>query len=512
MDNVFDLVNEFYSQDPEWNGVLRQEYAERFLRSRSWQGDDNDTLERHWNYVMMLCLYLGNTEGFLGDMTRDDFIDCTAWCGRNIAEFKISASLVDSFLATMEELYAFLAAQKVITAGDAPSKARQVLLEDGRLNIIDEQGNFLPGNERYSDYATPDLPAKIFMNINQLMADFYNLAKDFFSARRYNMDKERAAFLFSGVMLNGVVQEKPGSDEYEQCFWDYFLFDYYMLGVDARPIEYFYQQVKQGKAAAGSRVNMDIMEELVKARLVMFTVEGMNEDGMYICRDFLTGQMYNLLLPVDENTNTDGFIFMGHIFYNETMVMNFVRGTLMPNTARRKLYEVMCRARDWVAVRSGGQLAWEDFVRRYPIFVRHVSLIYSVYIRLDGFNYETAVQAYEPAPIEPCQVCATIKFMMAPHAFSAHDMYLAQSMWMDYLRVQPRTVRLPDVWAAGVIKNFIDTNGVYNYDLPKISEICHNIPIGAISRAADKIKDAIKLEQHDPRYINEEGLLLMLLS
>ena len=35
----------------------------------------------------MLCLYLGNTELMLGDMSADDFVDCIAWCGRNVSEF-----------------------------------------------------------------------------------------------------------------------------------------------------------------------------------------------------------------------------------------------------------------------------------------------------------------------------------------------------------------------------------------------------------------------------------------
>ena len=32
MINVFDLVEDFYAQDEEWNTVLRQKYAEDFLR------------------------------------------------------------------------------------------------------------------------------------------------------------------------------------------------------------------------------------------------------------------------------------------------------------------------------------------------------------------------------------------------------------------------------------------------------------------------------------------------
>ena len=44
MDNVFDLVEDFYAQDAEWNGVLRQSYVENFLRMKAWQGASEEEL------------------------------------------------------------------------------------------------------------------------------------------------------------------------------------------------------------------------------------------------------------------------------------------------------------------------------------------------------------------------------------------------------------------------------------------------------------------------------------
>ena len=33
-------------------------------------------LVKIWDYITILCIYLGNSENFLGDMSREDFIDC----------------------------------------------------------------------------------------------------------------------------------------------------------------------------------------------------------------------------------------------------------------------------------------------------------------------------------------------------------------------------------------------------------------------------------------------------
>ena len=78
MDNVYDLVEDFYGHDPGWNFLLRREYADGFLRTEAWQGKSPEELYDIWDQLTMLCLYLGNTELLLGDMSADDFVDCVA--------------------------------------------------------------------------------------------------------------------------------------------------------------------------------------------------------------------------------------------------------------------------------------------------------------------------------------------------------------------------------------------------------------------------------------------------
>ena len=159
-------------------------------------------------------------------------------------------------------------------------------------------------------------------------------------------------------------------------------------------------------------------------------------------------------------------------------------------------------------------LSWEEFVSRNAMFMRHVTLVFSAYVRMDGFNYTTNVENYLPMPIDPeDKVAQCIRQMMRPYAFAAYDIMLTQRIWSDYkAHYNNFSPRLPDVWAAGAIKNFIDANNIYNYDLAKIAEMCHNIPTSVINNCYEQIQKTLGIEEHDPRYINEEGLLLMLLS
>lgn len=515
MNNIFDLIEDFYAQDPEWNNVLRQNYAEDFLRLKSWQGASEEELLATWDYVTELLLYLGNADNFLGDMNREDFIDCVGWCCRNIADFTPTVQHIDGFLTTVSELFAHLKKKKIIMNASAPGEAKAKLIVENELQIIDKEGNFLPKYARYNQYATPDLPAKIFLNMGERLQNLLNFLQQFYSEKKYKRDVERATFLYSGILMSNSLAANPDNEEYVQTFWDYFLFDYHMIANDKTPLQHFYDTFKVDSFSPEGLPAKDVLLELLQAKLVMFDVLDRTAEGLYDCRDILTGEHYILMLPIDETAETKGFVFMGHIFYNNTMVMNFVRGMLMTKAARKRFLQVLGQSKDWFAVRYGGKMSWEDFIRRNPIFVRHLSLLYAAYVRMDGFNYETQISHYEAQPVLDDAVSLMLWDMMHYYAFSSYDVFLAKTMWSDYLASSGKNaanIRIAEIWAAGVIYNFIKLNDVYNYNLEQISAMCYGLDKNAIKRTAKAIATELALEKHDPRYVNEEGLLLMLLQ
>lgn len=65
--NVFDYVNEFYTQDPEWNRILPRSTVELFLRKESWAGKDNWRLMQLWEHILEFVLYCGHAETMPGD-------------------------------------------------------------------------------------------------------------------------------------------------------------------------------------------------------------------------------------------------------------------------------------------------------------------------------------------------------------------------------------------------------------------------------------------------------------
>lgn len=510
--NVFDIVNEFYTQDPEWNNVINRKHVDNYLRTLAWQGVADEELIDIWSNIMLLCVFLGNSDNFLGDMSRENFIDCVGWCGRNVAGFTLNPTHVEEFLDDLDEFYAYLKRKKIIFKANGPADALAKLVVNDRLQLLDRHGNFLSDVEKYNLYSSPDLPAKIFLNVGEKMDNIYDALRNYYADHAFYRDIERAAFLYSGILATGVIDEKPDSEEYAQAFWDYFLFDYHLLSNDKRPIEHFYEDMCLNNFTQEGEAYEDILLELIKTHLVVFKVLSQNEDGTFSCQDIFTNEGYSLVLPLDEAAETNGLLFMGHVYYNESMVINFIRGFKITAVAQKRMVQTMKKAKDWFAIRENGKLSWRDFIIRNSLFVRHICLIYSAYIRLDCFSCETKVHQYEPAEIVQDKTCDLIQTMMKPYSFSRYDIKLCQIMWADFLKYTNKKPRLPEIWAAGIIRNFIDINGVYSYDLAKISEMCRNIPTSTINRTSNEIADVLSLEKGDPRYINEEGFLLLLLS
>lgn len=510
--NVFDIVNEFYTQDPEWNSVLERRHVDNYLRSLAWQGSCDEELTDIWSNIMLLTIFLGNSENYLGDMNRENFIDCVGWCGRNVAGFVVDEVNVRIFLEDIADFYSYLKKKKVIYRDSAPIEALEKLIVNDKLQLMDNQGNFYSDVEKFNLYSSPDLPTKIFINVLEKMDNLLDAIRNYYADKKYYRDIERAAFIYSGIVVAGALDESPESEEYAQSFWDFFLFDYHLLGNDKFPLKHFYDDLCAGNYTEEGLAYKDILLELMKAHLLVFTVGDVNADNTYNCTDILSGEQYSLILPLEPDMETKDIVFLGHIYYNDSMVVNFLRGFKIGKAAFKRMLKVLQKAKQWFAVRHNDNVSWKAFVERNAMFIRHCLVIYSAHPRLDCFNYELELSNYQPQPVLDDAVSKLIGDIMRPYSFSAYDIALCQTMWSDFQSKVQKKLRMPDIWAAGVIRNFIDLNGVYNYDAHKIAEMCHNVPVSAIYRTSKEIEESLQLTTGDPRYVNEEGLLFLLLS
>lgn len=515
MENVFDLVTAFYEQDPSWNEVLQQRDAEGYLRSRLWNGAENDELRTAWDNINLFCLYAGNAEAYIGDLDGDDIIDCIAWCARNIAGFRADYERVTEFIYDLTEFYKYMQKKKLVTSIEPPLDAMMIISDsevDGIYTIFDENGNFLKGYEDYNDVTALDLPAKIFFNIGQLVDRTMTKIKAYFNAPEYKKDIARAKYMFGDFIEAMAKMDDKFTMEYNQSFWEYFILDYHMMAEYKTPLQVYYDKVKQGLVKVKDSDIEDILDELLKAQLVLFSVEAPGDLGTMVCRDFVTGEEYNLLVDIDalENSSKDT-LFLGHIFYNKSIILNVVRGHIVKPSSKKVLYDILSRAKNWIAKRYNGNLSWRDFIDAYPIFFRHIVLVYSGFVRMDRFDFHSDVKNYHMQPLLDDEVSKKLKKVMGIYMFSSQDVIMAQTLWSDYQHLSGERAVLPEVWAAAVLYTYIKVNAVYTYDINKVSEICEFVPVSAVERTHQSIMDALAIEKYDPRYVNEEGLLMMAL-
>lgn len=515
-DNVYDSVEDFYSHDEGWNMLLRQEYAEGFLRLEAWKGKENRDLYKMWDHITILCLYLGSAENFLGDMTADDFVDCIAWCGRNVSEFTPDYTETKAFLETIENLFKYLRSKNAITQELAPSKALKLLLADNRMNIILPDGSFDEANISRYGRSTPDVPAKIFLNIGARLQELLSALHHFFEKEYFRLDLDRAAFLYYGILMGSERNDESEEDENKEGFWDYFLFDYHLLRSDKRPLDFFYEAtcLESGNSFDYSfaKRNKDVLEELCQARLTVFKIDGYNEDGAFECIDWLSGEKYALNMPLEDFENLDDALLLGHIFYNKSMIMNSVSCLKIGKVAQKRMFNILEECKKLYDVQDPGS-NWAKFIERNPVLLRNMFLLYSAFVSLNDFNYEIKYNDYARAEIDEHDlVCKKIEQMMEAYHFAKRDIALAVQLWSDFKVLAKREFRMPELWASAAICNFIKANGVYSYNDEKIAELCHNVPVGAMKRMAQEIWKTLDMSEHDPRYLNEEGLLLMALS
>ena len=68
MTNIYDLINDLYTDDEGWNTVLEFRYADQFLRMEAFRGATDDELMDIWQQVMYLMIYCGNTSYRIGEL------------------------------------------------------------------------------------------------------------------------------------------------------------------------------------------------------------------------------------------------------------------------------------------------------------------------------------------------------------------------------------------------------------------------------------------------------------
>lgn len=519
--NVFDYIDAFYSQDESWEDVLPQKCMEDYIREQFFRGASKEEAERIWENITAVCVYLGNGGLYLDDMKRDEFIDCVAWCVRNVGDCPGTPAWVDSFLRDQSDFFAYLKKRGLVLWAQGPAEARKALLPGGKLLMLTPEGEFLPQYKRYRLCAMPDLPEKNFLNFGSKLEKITDALKSYLAREEFGQDVKRAKFMLMLIMWNR--QNDYDMEDAERIFWDYFVYDYRMLRGGRTPFQHFYDYMLGEGRDVYPGLSDDLLHELLQTRLAFFVVESKGYDGTYECRDIFTGKLMNLMLPLRGKENTGRMVFMGRIFLKDSALLDYMWGTMMERKTMKLFVATLGRAKELAAIRHGGNLSWKSFVREYPVLTRNLIRNFVEY-GVDGlFKSNTAQSDYYPSPLRDDAVTRELKMKLemepegdnARTIFNDEEIGLALQIWSDYAAaagVKADDLAEPQKWAAGTLSCFLSVNNALGFEKKDIPGLFQVAPAAAVERARRKIAKGIGLEMHDPRYVNEVGLWSQLVT
>lgn len=503
MANVYDAIEDFYKNDPDWDLVLPRQEVEGFFRRMAWQGTTDEKMQQQWDYLVMLCIYMENAGLELGDMGEDDFIDLISWCGQNVVDFSITYDSVKAFLETLGQFFVYLKKSGLAESSLPPYLAEQQLLkDDGTLAIIDSEGRYLPGEEEREAQAAPPSEGRVFLNAGESLSGLMEEIHQFYQQPQFNLDFERAMALYGDAMGNlDPSLIGPEADKFWRGFWDYFLFDYHLLLGDETPLKYF-------RDKGGSQYPL-LVNELCQGTLALFTIEEVVDEGRYVCRDFMTREPYFLTFYVDGDGPLEEKIFLGHVFYNRSMGMNYLQNCTLLPLAQKRLWEVLSDCEDWFDVQKPGA-SWEDFVARHALVCRKVLRLAGKNPALLRFPYDTKQRDYQPPALEEeyTKVDTLIRDIYLGTGRSVYDIRLTRRMWQDLLKAGADKDAYPvTVWAAALARNFVELNE----QMQRPFRAHYLLPLGisrdSMEKAYEEVKQRLHLEPGDPRYLDEQGFL-----
>ncbi len=133
---------------------------------------------------------------------------------------------------------------------------------------------------------------------------------------------------------------------------------------------------------------------------------------------------------------------------------------------------------------------------------------------MGSFVRETKIKNYTPAPIVlENPVGRNIMSLAKALSLPTRDRKLLIAMWSDFSFLYKEKIKDDEVtlWSVALIYSFIKLNKTYTFSLTDYARYAQ-ITEDNIFAKIDIIEDVLKIEEYDPRYINEEGLIILMMS
>ena len=507
MKNVYDEVLHFYDKELTQEPAIQQEWVEGYLRQKAWQGASDDNLRFVWKHIRAFSLFLDIKEydfdGFLEDLDIMDYSLAVEWiCGNKFGIARNIKSIRQLF-DTLTDFFRYLHGKKLIEDYLQIETAAAAIAGGKKLRLSPES---------LADMMRP--PAPQDMNLGQGAGDSgLALSKAierlmgklgaFFQHQEFAEDFRRALMLYSGPL---IPVPEDANDEFWLGFWDYFLFDYHLLLTDTSPLTHF-----QTHAARLSGEEQIILQELLSARFCVFYISQVVNHDWVECVNLFTEETFRLPHPQFHHKQVKRMLFFGHVFSRDNVMVNYVTSIEVSANLRRRIKEEVQRQKALFNIQEP-EAGWEEMLRRHALAVRHTIDVLSTMAKVNVTPFSQVNRQFPAITRRAVPNEAVVKLLeqhMPNFGCSLHDIRLTKRMWHDFSQMTDVIVRKPGVWAGALIQAFTQINTPYAVPAePLASDM--GVSAGGIYTNKNKLFQVLELEKFDPRYLNEEGLVISL--
>ena len=507
LENIFDKIEEQYALDSFLEEILPQKELEGYFRSKVWQGCNNEQLAADYKKIVMLFIYLKADARSLGEMKKETYVDLVAWLARNVPSFELQEGRLAACLDCWQALCSYLAKKMPFLEVQAPTRAKELLLPQGKLALIDRAGHFLNPKSIYALQAKEDLGVSMSLDYNDAYESIKQDLMNFFTQKDYLADYEEASGAFGNIVDTNKLQFTK--TRLKELFAQYYLLDYHMLEQDLTPLQYFYQQGLAQSKLHWSREYCTYLKEMQQVRLCLFTLVEELQENYFLCEDFFTKKKFQAFVFGEGDELQQDCLVLGHLYSEENLSLNYMHIFQMSKPVAKRMANFFENLRAWAGISWGRTPTWEEFVARYPALVRHVVWSYADQPKFDSFRYSTRITNYQPAKLSPeleKNFTMCIKSLQKNLHLHQYDVRLILQMAGELC--QHITPKLEDLggWATVLIIHYL----CLNTQLEENDFVALGMMDEQLKGKYYEAKKLLELEAFDPRYLSEEGLLLMI--
>ena len=283
-------------------------------------------------------------------------------------------------------------------------------------------------------------------------------------------------------------------------------------------MEHFYEYYKKHPDPQYGKTNRALTELLAsmrKIQLMVFTIEREEADGWFSCRDFFTGSISELSLPVDESVDFRDLLCIAHVFEDGNLITEYLRSIIVVPAAQKILYNRLSAFLEYYRV-AHPDADWEQFVDANPVLVMHmVAYAGAPDMTLKPIRCSVKDMEYKPAAIrnnEPVHRLL-LQFGRLLH-MSWRDRENLLQMWSDFYALRPVACFSDEddmTWALAALEVYMKITRSFLLDVVPYAEKVH-VDTKRIAERTAVIHDVLRLEPFDPRYISEEAFMNMVFS